>query len=53
MKPSQFKIYISVAGYDEKTAENYQKGYIAEKRMVSKLSIISILNFDGKNKKLE
>ena len=35
MAPSDFKISISVKGYDEKTAENDQNG--AEKTIVSKL----------------
>ena len=30
MKPSDYKISLSVEGYDEKTAENYQNCYIAE-----------------------
>ena len=46
MKPSEFRIFISVEGYDEKSAENDQNSFVAEKRMVSKLSNISILNFD-------
>ena len=29
MKPSEFKISISVETYDEKTAENYRNGYVA------------------------
>ena len=46
MNPSKFKISISVEGYDENTAENYRNGYVAEKRIASKLSKISILNFN-------
>ena len=38
------KISISVESYDEKTAEYYRDGYVAEKRIVSKLSEISIQN---------
>ena len=34
MEPSDFKISISVASYDEKTAENYRNCYVAEKRIV-------------------
>ena len=30
-------MFISVDSYDEKTAENYQNCYVAEKCMVSKL----------------
>ena len=43
MKPSEFKISISVESYDEKNAENYRNYYVAEKHIVSKLSEISIL----------
>ena len=40
MKPSsEFKISISVESYDEKTAENYRNCYVAEKRIVFKISI--------------
>ena len=31
MKPSEFKISISVQSYDEKTAENYRNYYVAQK----------------------
>ena len=44
-----FKISISVESYDEKTAENYQNCYVAENRIISKQSEISISNFDGIN----
>jgi len=37
MKPSEFKILISVESYDEKTAENYRNCYVAENSIVSKL----------------
>ena len=37
MKPSEFKILISVEGYDEKTVENLRLCYVAEKRIVTKL----------------
>ena len=39
--------------FDEKTAESYRNCYIAEKRIVSKLSNISIPNFDSINLRLE
>ena len=38
MKSSELKIAISFESYDEKTAENYLYCYVAEKRIVSKLS---------------
>ena len=44
MKSSELKISISVESYDEKTAENYRDCYVAEKRIVSKLSKISMPN---------
>ena len=47
MKPSELKISISVESYDEKTAENDRNCYVAEKRIVSKLSKISMPNFDS------
>ena len=37
MKPSEFKIFISVESYDEQTVENYRNCYAAEIRIVSKL----------------
>ena len=46
MKPSEFKISILVDSYDEKTAENWKNLYIAEKRIVFKLSKISNPKFD-------
>ena len=49
MKPSEFKISLSVKIDDEITAENYLNCYIAQKRVVSKLSNISISNFDSIN----
>ena len=45
MKPSQVKISISIESYDEIAAENYRNYYVAEKRIVSKLSKISIPHF--------
>ena len=30
MRPSEFKISISVKSFDEKTAENYRNSYVAE-----------------------
>ena len=53
MKPSEFKISNSVESYDEKTTENYRNCYVVEKRIVSKLSKISIPNFESKNLRLE
>ena len=44
MKPSEFKISISVDSYNEKSDENYQNFYVDEKRIVSKLSKIWIPN---------
>ena len=49
MKPSELKISTLVESYDEKTAENYRKFYVVEKRIVSKLSKISIPKFDSIN----
>ena len=49
MKPSQFKISISVESYHEKTDENYQNSYIVEKglfpnyqRYLSQIVIVQI-----------
>ena len=53
MKPSEFKISISVKSYDKKTAENYRNCYVTEKRRVSKLSKVSIPNFVNTNWSLE
>ena len=53
MEPSEFKISISVESYDEKTAENDRNCYVAEKRIISKVSKISIPNFDSINWTLE
>ena len=39
---------LSVESCDEKTAEGYRSWYVAEKRMVSKLSKISVPNIDCK-----
>ena len=44
MKPSKLIISILVESYDEKTAETYRNYYVAGKRILSKLSKISILN---------
>ena len=52
MRPSKFKISISVRSYNEETAENYRNYYVAENRKVSKLSKISIPNFDNTNGRL-
>ena len=46
MQPSEFKISNSIENYTEKTAENDRKRYVAEKRIVSKLSKLSIPNFN-------
>ena len=43
-KSLKSKNFFSVGSYDEKTAENYRNSYVAEKRIVSKLSKISIPN---------
>ena len=53
IKPSEFKTSISVESYNEKTTENYRNGYVVEKRIVSKLSEISIPNFNSTNWRLE
>ena len=53
MEPSEFKISLLVESYDEKTAKNYRNCYVAEKRIVSQLSEISIPNFDSTNLRLE
>jgi len=43
MKPSEFEISFSVESYDKKKLlKNGQNGYVAEKRIVSKLSKILI-----------
>ena len=46
MKPSEFKISISIESYDEKTAESDRNCYVAENGIFSKLSKISIPNYD-------
>ena len=46
MKPSELKTFIPVESHDEKTAENYRNGYLAEKPIIFKLSKISIPYFD-------
>ena len=48
-KPLEFKFIISVESYAEKTSENYRNYYVAEKRIVSKLSKLSIGSFDNTN----
>ena len=35
LKPSEFKIYISVESDDEKTAENHQNFYVAENAKIA------------------
>ena len=49
MKPSELKIYISIKSYDENTAENDRNCYVAEKRIVSKLSNILIPHIEDLN----
>ena len=49
MKLSEFKISILADSYDGKTAENYRNSYVAEKRIVSIISKISISYFDETN----
>ena len=49
IKPSEYKILISIESYDEKAAENYRNCYVAEKRIVPKLSKTSIPKFDSTN----
>ena len=44
IKPSEFKISLSV-----ETAEIDRNCYVAEKRIISKLSKISIQNFNNTN----
>ena len=44
MKPLELIITISVENFGEKTTENNRNGYVAENRIVSKLSRISIPN---------
>ena len=53
MDSPELKNFISVESYDEKTVENYWNCYVAEKRVDSKLSKISIPNFSNKNWRLE
>ena len=53
MKLGEFKISISVENYDEKTAEKYQNSYVAKKLNIFKQSMISILNFDSSNGRLQ
>ena len=44
---SKIKIFVPVESYDEKNAEKYRNCYIAEKRIISKLSNISIPNLNS------
>ena len=53
MKPSELDILISVESYDEKTNGNYRDCYVVEKCIFSKLSKISIPNFNSTNWRLE
>ena len=50
MKPSEFEISRSVESYNKKKAEDC---YDTEKRLVSKLSKISIPNLNSTNLRLE
>ena len=45
------KISISVDSYDKKTAENYRNCYVAEERIISKLSKISIKEIEDLNER--
>ena len=54
MKPSKFIISLPIESYEKtKTAENCQNFYDAEKHIVSKLSKISLSNFDRTIQRLE
>ena len=53
MKPSEFRISISIESYDEKTAENCRNCYVFEKRIVCKLPKISATNFNSTNWRIE
>ena len=48
----RINISISVKSYDEKIAENYRDCYVNRKCIVSKLSEISIPNFNSTNGRL-
>ena len=52
MKPSEFKISLSVETYDKKTTGSCLNFYDVEKRIISELSKISIPNFDSSILKL-
>ena len=41
--------HISVESYEEKTSENYRNCYVAENRIISELSKLSIPNLNGIN----
>ena len=49
MKPSTFKVSFTVESDDKETAENHWNCYVVEERIVTKLSKISIQNFDSTN----
>ena len=53
IKPPEFNISVLVKSYDKKTPENYRNCYVAEKRIISKLSKISISNLYSTNRRLE
>ena len=48
-KTIRIQNFHSVKSYDEKTAEIYRNRYVAEKCIISKLSMISIPNIDRTN----
>ena len=45
----EFESSLTVESYDRKTVQNFQNSYVAEKRIVSKLLKILIINFDNTN----
>ena len=49
INPYKYAISLSGESYDENTPANYRNCYVAEKRIVSKLSQISSPNFDSTN----
>ena len=53
MKPLEFEISLSVESCDEKIDEIWRNDYDAEKCVVSKLSNISIQNFDSTTLSIE
>ena len=54
MKSSEFKISLSIESYDKKKyAENHRNCFDVEKRIVSKITKISIPNVDSTNGRLD